>query len=74
MARKDLKDSSQIWLVLVVILFLWKISYFYHIVRLVQLFGANPEFNEDMALNMKRKMIEELGDGEKREYMSAPGM
>ena len=46
---------------------------FYFPIRLQQLFGENPEFNEDMALAMKLKMIEELGQGEKREYMSAPG-
>ena len=45
----------------------------YFPIRLQQLFGENPEFNEDMALAMKLKMIEELGKGEKREYMSAPG-
>jgi len=42
--------------------------------RLVQLFGENNDFNEDIAREMKAKMIEELEGNTKREYMSAPGI
>ena len=42
--------------------------------RLVNLFGPNPEFTEDVAIKMKEKMLEDLRNNRKEEYMSRVGI
>ena len=41
--------------------------------RLIDLFGENELFNEDIAAEMKRNMIKDLEENRKEEYMSEPG-
>ena len=41
--------------------------------RLINLFGENHLFNEDVAAEMKRNMIKDLEENRKEEYMSEPG-
>jgi len=42
--------------------------------RLINLFGENHLFNEDVAAEMKRNMIKDLEENRKEEYMSEPGI
>ena len=42
--------------------------------RLVELFGDNPQFTEEMALQMHKVMIEDLASNRKEEYMSSVGI
>lgn len=42
--------------------------------RLVDLFGAEPQFTMEMAHTMKEKMLEDLTGNRKEEYMSAVGI
>ncbi|KAL9952350.1 hypothetical protein ACROYT_G039593 [Oculina patagonica] len=42
--------------------------------RLVDLFGEDPQFTEEMAHKMKEKMLEDLTGNRKEEYMSAAGV
>ena len=42
--------------------------------RLINLFGRNEQFNNDIAGNMKEKMLEDLRSGRKEEYMSKVGI
>ena len=42
--------------------------------RLVDLFGAHPQFTMEMAHTMKEKMLEDLTDNRKEEYMSPVGI
>ena len=42
--------------------------------RLIDLFGNNPQFTEDIALEMHKVMIEDLTENRKEEYMSSVGI
>lgn len=42
--------------------------------RLIEVFGTNEQFTEDLAAKMKAVMIDELTNGRKEEYMSAKGL
>ena len=42
--------------------------------RMVDLFGADPQFTMEMAHTMKEKMLEDLTGNRKEEYMSAVGI
>ena len=42
--------------------------------RLVNLFGPDPQFNEDIVLQMKQTMLEDLRNNRKEEYMSKVGI
>ena len=42
--------------------------------HLVDLFGSDPQFNEDIALKMKETMLEDLRSNRKEEYMSKMGI
>ena len=42
--------------------------------RLIDLFGDNPQFTEEIALEMHRVMIEDLTENRKEEYMSTVGI
>ena len=42
--------------------------------RLINLFGDNPHFTEEIGAKMKKKMLEDLHSGRKEEYMSKVGI
>lgn len=42
--------------------------------RLTNLFGPNPQFNNEIAGKMKERMLEDLREGRKEEYMSRVGI
>ena len=42
--------------------------------RLTNLFGENEQFNDEIAKNMKKRMLEDLREGRKEEYMSKVGI
>lgn len=42
--------------------------------RLINLFGEDPHFTDDIAQKMKEKMLEDLHEGRKEEYMSKVGI
>ena len=44
------------------------------ITRLKELFGSNPQFNEQIAEKMKEVMLEDLRSNRKEEYMSEAGL
>ncbi len=44
------------------------------ITRLKELFGSNPQFNEQIAEKMKEVMLEDLSSNRKEEYMSEAGL
>ena len=42
--------------------------------RMINLFGDDEQFTEDMAVQMKKVMLEDLNSNRKEEYMSAAGL
>ena len=42
--------------------------------RLTNLFGEDPQFNDEICGQMKEKMLEDLHEGRKEEYQSEAGI